>query len=156
MWHLPPSLQVGYTVVMLQCPSCKSPKTKVLETREREDRIQRRRRCVACAHRWSTLEVLKEIVEPNKAATVPQAMSTPLFDLESALETAVQDAVSCLVEACKPGTPTDKVKVELAKWMVEDRRQWRIGIAEHAAATGQTPADPAVAQLANVLRLVGE
>jgi hypothetical protein len=81
-------------------------------------------------------------VETSKPQTVPQAMSTPLFDLESALETAVQDAVACLVEAVKPGTPTDRVKVELAKWMVEDRSQWRIGIAEHAAATGQTPADP--------------
>jgi hypothetical protein len=102
------------------------------------------------------LEVLREIVEPNKAATVPQAMSTPLFDLESALETAVQDAVTCIVEALKPSTSVDKVKVELARWMVEDRRKWRIGIAEHAAATGQEPADPAVAQLANILRLVGE
>lgn len=81
-------------------------------------------------------------------------MSTPLFDLESALETAVQDAVACLVEAVKPGTPTDRVKVELAKWMVEDRRQWRIGIAEHAAATGQVPTDAAVAQLAEILKLV--
>ena len=83
-------------------------------------------------------------------------MSTPLFDLESALETAVQDAVASLVESVKPGTPTDRVKVELAKWMVEDRRQWRIGIAEHAAKTGQEPTDPAVAQLATILKLVGE
>jgi hypothetical protein len=81
-------------------------------------------------------------------------MSTPLFDLESALETAVQDAVACLVEAVKPGTPTDRVKVELAKWMVEDRRQWRVGIAEQAAATGQVPTDAAVAQLAEILKLV--
>jgi hypothetical protein len=98
--------------------------------------------------------MLSEHVEVSKPQTLPQAMSTPLFDLESALETAVQDAVECLVESVKPGTPTDKVKIELARWMVEDRRRWRIGIAEHAAATGQEPADPAVAQLANVLRLV--
>jgi hypothetical protein len=128
---------------------------KVLETREQEA-PHARRRCIACAHRWVNAGSRKESVETNKAQTVPQAMSTPLFDLESALETAVQDAVRCLVEAVKPGTPTDKVKVELAKWMVEDRRQWRIGIAEHAAATGQTPADPAVAQLATILKLVGE
>jgi hypothetical protein len=141
---------------MLQCPSCKSPKTRVTDTREQEDRTLRRRRCVACAHRWVTLEVARDSVETSKPQTVPQAMSTPLFDLESALETAVQDAVACLVESVKPGTPTDRVKVELAKWMVEDRRQWRIGIAEHAAKTGQEPTDPAVAQLANVLRLVSE
>jgi len=141
---------------MLQCPSCRSSKTRVSETREQDDRTLRRRRCIACQHRWVTLEVARDIVEPNKAATVPQAMSTPLFDLESALETAVQDAVSCLVEAVKPGTHADRVKVELAKWLVEDRRQWRIGIAEHAAATGQVPADSAVAQLANILKLVSE
>jgi hypothetical protein len=83
-------------------------------------------------------------------------MSTPLYDLETALESAVQDAVACLVDALKPGTVPDRTKVDLARWMVEDRRKWRIGIAEHAAATGQEPADPAVAQLANILRLVGD
>lgn len=141
---------------MLQCPSCKSTKNRVLETREQSERTARRRRCIACAHRWTTLEVNKEVVETNKGASVPQAVASPLFDLESALETAVQDAVTCLVEAVKPGTVADKVKVDLARWMVEDRRRWRIGIAEHAAATGQTPADPAVAQLATILKLVGE
>ena len=139
---------------MLQCPSCKASTTRVSETREQEDRTLRRRRCMSCGHRWVTLEVARGVVETSKPQAVPQAMSTPLFDLESALETAVQDAVACLVEAVKPGTPTDRVKVELAKWMVEDRRQWRIGIAEHAAATGQTPTDAAVAQLAEVLKLV--
>ena len=141
---------------MLQCPSCKSPKTRVTDTREQEDRTLRRRRCVACAHRWVTLEVARSTVETSKPQTVPQAMSTPLFDLESALEQCVQDAVRCLAESVQPGTTPDRVKVELAKWMVEDRRQWRIGIAEHAAKTGQEPTDPAVAQLANVLRLVSE
>ena len=141
---------------MLQCPSCKSPKTRVTDTREQEDRTLRPRRCVASAHRWVTLEVARSTVETSKPQTVPQAMSTPLFDLESALETAVQDAVACLVESVQPGTTPDRVKVELAKWMVEDRRQWRIGIAEHAAKTGQEPTDPAVPQLANVLRLVSE
>ena len=139
---------------MLQCPKCKSSKARVTDTREQEDRTLRRRRCVACAHRWVTLEVAREAVETKKPQTVPQAMSTPLFDLESALEQCVQDAVACLAESVKPGTTPDRVKVELAKWMVEDRRQWRIGIAEHAAKTGQEPTDPAVAQLANVLRLV--
>ena len=141
---------------MQPCPTCKSTKTRVLETREQEDRTLRRRRCIACAHRWVTLEVSRCQIEPNRASTVPQAMSSPLFDLESALEQCVQDAVTCIVESLKPGTPTDRTKVELAKWMVEDRRQWRIGIAEHAAKTGQEPADAAVAQLASILRLVGE
>ena len=139
---------------MRKCPNCSGEDVRVLETRDAaEDRTKRRRQC-ACGHRWTTLEVLAEVVEVTKPQTVPQAMTTPLFDLESALETAVQDAVECLVESVKPGTSTDKTKVELAKWMVEDRRKWRVGIAEHAAATGQEPADPAVAQLANILRLV--
>jgi hypothetical protein len=144
---------------MRKCPNCGGDDVRVLETRDAaEDRIKRRRQCGSqnCGHRWVTLEILQDHVETSKPCTLPQAISTPLFDLESALETAVQDAVACLVEAVKPGTPTDKVKVELARWMVEDRRKWRIGIAEHAAATGQEPADPAVAQLANILRLVGD
>jgi hypothetical protein len=142
---------------MRKCPNCGGEDVRVLETRDAaDDRIKRRRQCGPCGHRWTTLEILSEHVEVSKPQTLPQAMTTPLFDLESALETAVQDAVECLVESVKPGTPTDKVKIELARWMVEDRRRWRIGIAEHAAATGQEPADPAIAQLANILRLVGD
>ena len=139
-----------------KCPSCNSAEdARVLETRGHPGGgIARRRQCKACGERWSTIEMLREEVEVSKPCTLPQAISTPLFDLESGLEQGVQDAVTCIVESVKPGTPTDKTKIELARWLVEDRRKWRIGIAEHAAATGQEPADPAVAQLANILRLV--
>lgn len=139
---------------MRKCPVCAHDKSGVKETRESGDAIQRRRECFGCGHRWTTLEVSKEHVEREKPCTLPQAISTPLFDLESALERGVQDAVECVIESVKPGTPCDRTKIDLAKWLIEDRRRWRIGIAEHAALTGQTPADPAVAQLAHILSLV--
>ena len=40
------------------CPGCCYPKSLVLETRERVYKC-RRRECVSCGHRWSTVEVDK-------------------------------------------------------------------------------------------------
>jgi len=138
----------------MKCPVCSHGVARVKETREVGGNLRRRRECVSCGHLWTTLEVAKELVETKSACTLPQAISSPLFDLESALEKGVQDAVECVIEAIKPGSPCDRTKIDLAKWLIEDRRKWRIGIAEHAALTGQTPADPAVAQLAHILSLV--
>lgn len=142
---------------MRKCPKCSHTDVKVLETRDAPDhRVQRRRQCSApeCGHRWTTLEVFRDLVEVSKPQTLPQALATPLFDLESALEQCVQDAVTCIRDSIAPGASVDKGKVDLAKWLVEDRRKWRIGIAEQAALSGETPEDPAVAQLASILRLV--
>lgn len=47
----------------MQCPKCLHPETKVLDTRNVEDKhsIRRRRQCLECAHRFSTIEsVLRE------------------------------------------------------------------------------------------------
>ena len=38
---------------MLKCPACKHPKSEVLATRGNA----RRRRCMACGHRWLTVEL---------------------------------------------------------------------------------------------------
>lgn len=43
--------------MMMQCPRCDNPKSGVIETVPVRDRIRRRRRCQACGHRWTTMEM---------------------------------------------------------------------------------------------------
>ena len=40
----------------MRCPACGSEDLRVLETREADNAIKRRRRCEACGHRFSTTE----------------------------------------------------------------------------------------------------
>jgi transcriptional repressor NrdR len=40
----------------MRCPACKSEDLRVLETRDLDDAIRRRRECGACGHRFTTLE----------------------------------------------------------------------------------------------------
>lgn len=46
----------------MHCPVCKSPSTKVLDSREGRDgtSIRRRRACNACGHRFTTFERIEE------------------------------------------------------------------------------------------------
>jgi hypothetical protein len=149
------------------CPQCKSEKTGVLATRLQEDGTTlRRRHCKSCLARFSSFEVeaktlVKEPVEPARpdltkvmAAACPLARQKELFDLELAMEDSLLDAIHCVRETLGGRLPPDKVVTDLAKWLIEDRRAWRKALAEQSVATGEVHEDPAVAQLANVLRLV--
>lgn len=40
----------------MQCPSCQHPDSRVVDSRESGDAIRRRRSCLACGHRFTTLE----------------------------------------------------------------------------------------------------
>ena len=40
----------------MRCPACKSEDLRVLETRDLDEAIRRRRECGACGHRFTTLE----------------------------------------------------------------------------------------------------
>ena len=40
----------------MKCPQCGHLEHRVLETRDRDDEIRRRRECLACRHRFSTAE----------------------------------------------------------------------------------------------------
>ncbi|HAG91192.1 MAG TPA: transcriptional regulator NrdR [Bdellovibrionales bacterium] len=42
----------------MKCPHCGQNKQKVLETREREDEIRRRRECLSCQFRFTTSEAV--------------------------------------------------------------------------------------------------
>lgn len=40
----------------MQCPSCQHPDSRVVDSRESGDAIRRRRSCLSCGHRFTTLE----------------------------------------------------------------------------------------------------
>lgn len=46
-------------VVQVTCPNCKSNQTDVVDSRPFPDHVNRRRRCLGCGHRFSTIEIEK-------------------------------------------------------------------------------------------------
>lgn len=153
----------------MQCPNCASLRTKPVRTipakQRRDGRVYRSRQCHECQANFSTLEIWhteakdqdREKKEAAKCPVVAIPMAAPastLYDLEGELERGLPHAVECIVLAVSPGTTPDKIKVDAAKWLIDDRRKWRIQTATQANSAGQTPEDPAMAQLASILRLV--
>ncbi len=157
----------------MQCPACGSHDSEVVQSicakRRSDGRTYRNRRCHTCGSSYTTYEVHRFALDADKAAreadsrtaapppkvAIPTANPTPqLYDLEDELEKGLPAAVECIIDAVRPGTSPDKVKIDAAKWLVDDRRKWRIQMAEQANRSGEVPSDPAMAQLANILRLV--
>lgn len=40
----------------MQCPSCSAGESDIINSRQRDHVVRRRRKCAACGHRWSTIE----------------------------------------------------------------------------------------------------
>ena len=55
---------------MLSCPSCKSSKTFVIDSRQNIDGFRRRRECKKCGIRFSTIEVVKQMKRGRKPANL--------------------------------------------------------------------------------------
>lgn len=149
------------------CPACSGPTTTVqtIPAEKRHDgRVYRYRRCrdPQCNVTHSTLEILHSeakgsIAPPSQhspKAAIPAANPSALYDLEGELEKGLPLAVEVILDAVRPGTSPDRVKLDAARWLLDDRRKWRIAMAEQANRAGEVPEDPAMAQLAGILRLV--
>ena len=54
----------------MNCPQCGSTQTRVTDTRSSADSVRRRRECMTCGQRWSTVE--KQLA-PAKAKRSKQA-----------------------------------------------------------------------------------
>lgn len=50
----------------MNCPNCQSNNTQVRDSRPHPDGIFRRRRCLTCNHRFSTIEIKKDDYEDMK------------------------------------------------------------------------------------------
>lgn len=159
----------------MRCPACQGPTTAqqtIPAERRADGRVYRLRKCRSsqCGATCTTLEAFHHevVAEDQSKAEADQAARRPrpqpaipiaapppvLYDLEGNLEKGLPHAVGYVIDAVKPGTTPDKVKLDAAKWLIDDRRRWRVQMAEQANHAGETPNDPALAQLVNVLRLV--
>ncbi len=76
----------------MNCPACKSIKGCVVDSRTRGrqgrfgDRVRRRRRCLVCGYRWSTLELTIEAVEQLGARPRPIDVERLAATISAALE----------------------------------------------------------------------
>lgn len=50
----------------MKCPSCQSTNLEVRDTRATENSVRRRRECMSCGHRWTTLELDQQTYESAK------------------------------------------------------------------------------------------
>ena len=166
----------------MRCPVCgskSSPYTTIGDHSRNDNRTYRARRCVSktCGKTFSTLEILRTDlateeeenakISPKKSFAIPiNAPSSPkeeqgdpkkktLIDLESKMEELLPEALSTISNALKLPESPDKVRVDLAKWVVDDRRKWRVQLAEQNARAGiSSHEDSSIAQLTNILRLI--
>ena len=44
----------------MKCPMCGSDNTVTVDSRSNSDNIIRRKKCLTCNHRWSTIEIDKD------------------------------------------------------------------------------------------------
>jgi transcriptional regulator NrdR family protein len=134
----------------MNCPNCNSA-TKVLETRTNPaGQLIRRRRClgVGCAARVSTIELLRDDVRLQPSHDAPKVIQR--FNLESELDQGLRHAVEYILDSMKTKAKADKIKMDAAKWLIEDHRRRRA----EAAAEGKAPPDPGRAQLEAILALI--
>ena len=153
----------------MNCPKCDTKRAPTVVTQpadKRDDgRVCRRRECKKCGHVFMSLELLLTDVRSmeqqalNSASSgsvvtpLPTQATQPLVDIENELEGLLAPSLNAIKDALKADS-ADRTKVDLARWLVADRREYRKALAEAANTTGTEHADPAVQQLANILALV--
>jgi hypothetical protein len=145
-------------------PQCcgKPMKTKV--SRPTPDGTGRYRwhKCEVCNASSSSLEPTGSVALTSKPAapktsTLPMAAPVAqVLDLELAMEDLLPEALKVIRGALTASAEPNRTKVALAQWVIEDRRKWRVGMAEQAASSGQAATDPAIAQLAALLATMPE
>lgn len=155
----------------MQCPKCGSYQHRTHATHAADKftdgTVHRIRKCTesGCGYSWRTHEIhstafisLTAGIEPKQPPPPPapstnplaQALNMPLTDIEHEMEDLLAPAMQALRDSLKDKDPS-RARVEVAKYVVEDRRAHRRALAEVANKTGATPIDPAVAQLAKLL-----
>lgn len=93
---------------MLLCPTCDHPDSKVLETRASADGVRRRRQCLECSHRFTTMER----IELRLPLVVKKGGEREPFDRDK--------VVSGLRVACRK-RPITAERIEQAARSVEQR-----------------------------------
>ena len=131
---------------------------------KREDlRVYRVRRCKTCDQKFSSIEILLPDLraleqQAGSAANgvslgpLPSSPTAPLIDIEQELEGLLTPSLEALEEVLTSDSDLPKAKVDTARWIVADRREYRRNLAETPGA--EDSQDPAIAELAQILSLV--
>jgi len=164
----------------MNCPKCGSPapaKQTIPADRRPDGLPYRFRRCSSeqCGTTFTTREITGEALAkyqageaalatpptPAQAAAqsplpTPAPVGAQLIDLESEMEKLLPEALTALRESVKEKEPS-RARCEIAWKIVSDRREYRRALAApspHGDPPEGGAQDPAMAQLANILRLV--
>jgi hypothetical protein len=93
------------------------------------------------------------VLKADDIGPLPTKVSTPLTDIEDRLEQLLDKSLDTIEKALAEDAP-NRVRVELARWVISDRREYRKTLAEVSDPNSEE--DPAIKQLAQVLQLVGD
>jgi hypothetical protein len=150
------------------CPHCDGP-TKVVLTipanKRTDKRHYRKRECRSCGKGLITLELpaieLRELEQAANNRTLSENVGAPLptrngdvdlLDIESELETLLRPSLDAISEVLTSNKAVSRYRVDTARWLVADRREYRRTLAEQHGA--QESDDPSIRELAKVLALV--
>ncbi len=91
----------------MRCIKCDAPETLVTDSRPNERAIRRRRRCPACAHRFTTWEAYDIAQLPDHGAGGMRAERRALIEATKSLSTPQFVAVSMIVRALAAANEAD-------------------------------------------------
>lgn len=160
----------------MQCPKCGSTDHTAIKTdaadKHTDGAVHRRRKCHTCASGWMTMELPTNDVRsmqqglppappppppvlPPVASPLPvrARLLTPMIDIETEMESLLRPALDTIRDALATADPS-RAKIEVAKWVVNDRREHRKALAEYAQKTGQAHTDPVINEFAQLLAML--
>jgi len=151
------------------CPHCDGGPTKVVLTipadKRTDKRHYRNRKCRSCGKGLVTLELpaieLRELERAANNRTLTDGVGAPLptrngdvdlLDIESELEGLLRPSLDAINEVLTSDKGVSRYRVDTARWLVADRREYRRTLAQtHGASESD---DPSIRELARVLALV--
>lgn len=152
----------------MDCPNCDAkriPTKQTIPADVRQDgRVYRSRKCKKCGTSLVTLEIpaveLRALEQMAHNQNLSEGVGAPLpvhtggtlLDIESELEDLLRPSLDALNEVLTSKKDVSRSKVDTARWLVADRREYRKTLAQTHGADESD--DPAIRELAKVLSLV--
>jgi transcriptional repressor NrdR len=91
------------------CPYCQNPETKVLDSRESEESVRRRRECIKCSRRFTTYEK-PEIVD---LIVVKKDSRREAFDRSKLMRGLIKACEKRPIKAIEIERTVDEIELEL-------------------------------------------
>ena len=64
------------------CPQCNSSQDSVIDTRPREHYVYRRRKCITCNHRFTTIEIKTNCIKDKEISLLDQKINFKYLDIK--------------------------------------------------------------------------